>query len=68
MTYYGEYLYKKVKVICFDGKEFVGEAVSFGGRVQGEEEYGRAEDFICVYTGDCEYILFEGDIKEIVEL
>lgn len=68
MTYYGEYLYKKVKVICSDGKEFTGEVVSFGGSVQGEEEYGQAESFISVYTGDDQYVLFESEIKEIVGL
>ncbi len=68
MKDYSKYLYKKVKVICSDGKEFVGEVVSFGGSVQGEEEYGKAEDFICVYTGDSEYVLFDSEIKEIVEL
>lgn len=68
MTYYGEYLYKRVKVICTDGMEFVGEVTSWGCSVQGEEEYGRAEDYICVYTGDSQYVLIESEIKEIIEL
>lgn len=67
MKTFDKYLYKKVKVICTDDETFVGEVMSFGGSVQGEEEYGKAEDFICVYTGECEYILFRSEIKEIIE-
>lgn len=67
MKDYDKYLYKKVKVICTDGKEFAGEVVSFGGDVQGEEEYGKKEAYLCVYTGDSDYVLFESEIKEVIE-
>lgn len=65
MMQYDEYLGKKIRVYCKDSSEFYGDAVSFGGTVQGEEEYGRAESFIVVYTGDGEYVLFESEIEAI---
>lgn len=67
MKEFSQYLYKKVTVICTDGKEFSGEITSFGGSVQGEEEYGIAEDYIDIYTGDSSYVLFRSEIKEIKE-
>lgn len=64
----GEYLYKKVKVICTDGKVFTGQVDSFGGSVQAKEEYGRSEEYIDIYAGDSCYVLFQSEIKEIIEL
>lgn len=68
MKSYDEYLYERVRIICTDGSEFTGSVESFGSSVQGEEEYGRAEDFISVYTGESSYVLFQSEIKDIVEL
>ncbi|WP_343084082.1 hypothetical protein [Blautia producta] len=68
MKTYDEYLYKKVRIVCTDGSEFTGSVDSFGGSVQGKEEYGRAEDFLSVYTGESSYVLFQSEIKDIVEL
>lgn len=68
MIDFGKYLYKRVRIVCTDGQVFDGEVVSFGGSVQGKEEYGRKEDYISVYTGDSDYVLFQSEIKEIVEL
>lgn len=68
MKTYDEYLYKKVRIVCTDGSEFTGSVDSFGGSVQGEEEYGRAEDFLSVYTGESSCVLFQSEIKDIVEL
>ena len=62
------YFDKKVKVLCTDGQVFSGAVVGFGGSVHGEEEYGRAENFISVYTGDASYVLFESEINDIVEV
>lgn len=60
------YLQKRVKIRCTDETEFTGEVLSYGGSVQGEEEYGTAEPYISVYTGDGCYVLFEHEVKEIV--
>ena len=68
MKDYSKFLHKKIKVICSDDKKFIGEVVSFGGNVQGKEEYGRDEDFICIYTGDSEYVLFRDEIRGIEEV
>lgn len=67
MKTFDEYLYKKVHVICTDGSEFFGSVDSFGGSVQGEEEYGIPENYIAVYTGDGSYVMFESEIKDIIE-
>ena len=67
MKDFSQYLYKKVKIICTDGKEFSGQIRSFGGSVQGEEEDGIAEDYIDIYTGDNNYGVFRSEIKEIHE-
>lgn len=68
MKSFGEYLYRDVKITCKDGKTFKGSVDSFGGSVQGKEEYDREEKFICIYTGDASYVLFESEIKEIAEI
>lgn len=67
MKEFGEYLNCKVEIICKSGKIFKGEVMSFGDFVQGEEEYGRAEAYICVYTGDTCYVLFQSEIQDINE-
>lgn len=68
MKQFDEYLYKRIRVVCTDGTVFEGQVDSFGGTVQGEEEYGRKEDFVSVYTGDGCYVLFRSEIKEIIEM
>lgn len=64
----GDYLYKKVEIVCKDGKVFHGDVVSFGGSVQGEEEYGVADEYLTVFTGDADYVLFGSEIEEIKEV
>ena len=68
MVDFGKYLYKQVKVSCVNGSVFEGDVVSFGGSAQGEEEYGRSEDYISVYTGDAVYVLFRSEIENITEI
>ena len=40
--------------------------MSYGGEAQGKEEYGVAEAYISVYSGDCCYVLFEREIEQII--
>jgi len=68
MMAFDQYLDKGVTVICDDLSEFTGIVDSFGGSVQGKEEYDREEAFISIYTGDGDYVLFESEIKDIIEL
>ena len=68
MKQFGEYLYKDIKLTCKDGKVFQGSVMSFGGAVQGKEDYGVEEDYISVYTGDADYVLFRSEIESIKEL
>ncbi len=68
MKQFGEYLYKDIEVTCKDGKVFQGTVMSFGGSVQGKEDYGVDEDYISVYTGDADYVLFRSEIEEIKEV
>lgn len=68
MKRFDEYLYKKVEIVCTDKSEFVGEVTSFGGSVQGEEEYGIAEDFLCINTRGGNYLFFRSEIAEIIEM
>ena len=68
MKQFGEYLYKDIEVICKDSKVFRGSVMSFGCSVQGKEDYGVDEDYISVYTGDADYVLFRSEIEEIKEV
>lgn len=68
MKTFDQYLYKKVKIVCTDDSEFVGSINSFGGSVQGKEDYGREENFLSIDTGDGDTVLFESEIKELLEL
>lgn len=67
MKRFDEYLYQDVEVRCVDGQVFRGSVDSFGGSVQGKEDYGREEDYIAVYTGDSDYVLFRSEIENIKE-
>lgn len=68
MKTFDKYLHKEVKIICTDDTEIRGTVDSFGGSVQGLEEYNREENFLSIYTGDEDIVFFESEIKEIVEM
>ncbi len=66
---YADYLYKDVIVTSMRGGVYKGHISDFGGIVRGEEEYGRAEEYLVVSSGGGSYmLLFESEIKEIVVL
>ena len=67
MSYYGDYLHQPITVICTDGDRLSGNVISFGGSVQGKEEYGTPEDFLVLDTNGSATILFDSDIQKIVK-
>lgn len=65
---YADYLYKDVIVTSMRGGVYKGYISDFGDAFDGEEEYGRAEEYLVVNSGGSYMFLFESEIKEIVVL
>ena len=65
---FGEYLYKDVIITDIDDIVYKGDVASFGGEIEGKEDYGVAEPFIVIWQGAMQMLLFESEIKEIVVL
>jgi hypothetical protein len=66
-TSYGEHLHKTVSVTCKDGQVFKGDVFSFGGSVQGKEEFGVEEPYLEVDVGGSGVLIFEHEIESIEE-
>lgn len=62
------YMEKQVRVETTDSLVFTGLCWGVYGEVQGKEDHGRKERYVEIFDGGSATVIFESEIKDIVEI